>query len=59
MVAATALSPASGPVAVTGASGYIGSWVVQDLVATHGACSLMGAQAVESFGPAAVSDTVQ
>ena len=33
MVAGTALSPASGPVAVTGASGYIGSWVVEDLVA--------------------------
>lgn len=28
----TAISPADGPVAVTGASGYIGSWTVQDLV---------------------------
>ena len=28
----TAVSPADGPVAVTGASGYIGSWIVQDLV---------------------------
>ena len=28
----TAASPAHGPVAVTGASGYIGSWIVQDLV---------------------------
>lgn len=28
----TALSPADGPIAVTGASGYIGSWIVQDLV---------------------------
>lgn len=28
----TAVSPANGPVAVTGASGYIGSWVVRDLV---------------------------
>lgn len=27
-----AISPASGPVAVTGASGYIGSWVVLDLL---------------------------
>ena len=26
------ISPADGPVAVTGASGYIGSWIVQDLV---------------------------
>ena len=30
--AATAISPADGPVAVTGASGYIGSWIVQDLM---------------------------
>ena len=28
----TGISPADGPVAVTGASGYIGSWIVQDLV---------------------------
>lgn len=28
----TAISPADGPVAVTGASGYIGSWIVEDLV---------------------------
>ncbi len=27
-----AISPADGPVAVTGASGYIGSWIVRDLV---------------------------
>jgi nucleoside-diphosphate-sugar epimerase len=27
-----AISPASGPVAVTGASGYIGSWIVRDLM---------------------------
>ncbi len=27
-----AISPASGPIAITGASGYIGSWVVQDCV---------------------------
>ena len=27
-----AVSPATGPVAVTGASGYIGSWIVHDLV---------------------------
>ena len=27
-----AVSPADGPVAVTGASGYIGSWIVRDLV---------------------------
>ena len=27
-----AISPADGPVAVTGSSGYIGSWIVQDLV---------------------------
>jgi hypothetical protein len=46
MVAATALSPASGPVAVTGASGYIGSWVVQDLVGP----AAIWARAVESFG---------
>ena len=26
------ISPADGPVAVTGASGYIGSWIVQDLL---------------------------
>ena len=26
------ISPASGPVAVTGAAGYIGSWIVRDLV---------------------------
>eukprot|EP01047_Picozoa_sp_COSAG01_P117822 COSAG01_NODE_46489_length_399_cov_7.020000_1_plen_57_part_10 len=32
MVAATAVSPASGPVAVTGASGFIGSWIVEDCV---------------------------
>jgi nucleoside-diphosphate-sugar epimerase len=30
--AKTAVSPADGPVAVTGASGYIGSWIVQDCV---------------------------
>ena len=30
--AATAISPADGPVAVTGASGYIGSWIVRDLM---------------------------
>lgn len=35
MASSTAVSPASGPVAVTGASGYIGSWVVRDL-AEHG-----------------------
>lgn len=29
---ARAVSPADGPVAVTGASGYIGSWIVLDLV---------------------------
>ena len=28
----TTVSPADGPVAVTGASGYIGSWLVQDLL---------------------------
>jgi dihydroflavonol-4-reductase len=28
----TAISPANGPVAVTGASGYIGSWIVHDLL---------------------------
>ena len=28
----TAISPADGPVAVTGASGYIGSWIVLDLL---------------------------
>ncbi len=28
----TAVSPSSGPVAVTGASGYIGSWTVHDLM---------------------------
>ena len=28
----TAISPADGPVAVTGASGYIGSWIVLDFV---------------------------
>jgi nucleoside-diphosphate-sugar epimerase len=33
MVATTAISPADGPVAVTGASGFIGSWVCEDLVA--------------------------
>ena len=27
-----AISPADGPVAVTGSSGYIGSWIVEDLV---------------------------
>src|SRR5262245_27261078 len=32
MVSTTAISPASGPVAVTGASGYIGSWTVRDLM---------------------------
>lgn len=31
----TAISPADGPVAVTGASGYIGSWIVRDLL-EHG-----------------------
>ena len=30
--ASRAVSPADGPVAVTGASGYIGSWIVHDLV---------------------------
>ncbi|MDE0661317.1 MAG: NAD-dependent epimerase/dehydratase family protein [Gammaproteobacteria bacterium] len=30
--ASRAISPADGPVAVTGASGYIGSWIVLDLV---------------------------
>ena len=30
--AKTAVSPADGPIAVTGASGYIGSWIVQDCV---------------------------
>ena len=29
----TAISPANGPVAVTGASGFIGSWMVKDLMA--------------------------
>ena len=29
--ASRAISPATGPVAVTGSSGYIGSWIVQDL----------------------------
>ena len=28
----SAISPAKGPVAVTGASGYIGSWIVRDLL---------------------------
>ena len=28
----TAISPADGPIAVTGASGYIGSWIVRDCV---------------------------
>ena len=28
----TAISPSDGPVAVTGASGYIGSWIVHDLM---------------------------
>ena len=28
----TAISPTDGPIAVTGASGYIGSWIVQDLI---------------------------
>ena len=28
----TAISPADGPIAITGTSGYIGSWVVQDCV---------------------------
>ena len=28
----TAVSPADGPIAITGASGYIGSWIVQDLM---------------------------
>lgn len=28
----TAVSPADGPIAVTGASGYIGSWIVQDCI---------------------------
>ena len=28
----TAISPTNGPIAVTGASGYIGSWIVQDLM---------------------------
>ena len=28
----TAISPADGPVAVTGASGYIASWIVRDLM---------------------------
>lgn len=31
----TAIPPADGPVAVTGASGYIGSWTVRDLL-EHG-----------------------
>ncbi len=31
--ASRAVSPTDGPVAVTGSSGYIGSWIVQDLVA--------------------------
>ena len=30
--ASRAISPADGPVAVTGSSGYIGSWIVQDLM---------------------------
>ena len=32
MTTSTAISPADGPVAVTGASGYIGSWTVRDLL---------------------------
>ncbi len=32
MAKTTAISPASGPIAVTGASGYIGSWIVRDCV---------------------------
>ena len=32
MGATNAISPADGPVAVTGSSGYIGSWIVRDLV---------------------------
>ena len=27
-----AVSPASGPIVVTGASGYIGAWIVRDCV---------------------------
>lgn len=28
----SAVSPADGPIAVTGASGYIGSWIVRDFL---------------------------